>query len=228
MRGVRSISISSALLRKLPLFSELPLEDLQFVSSIVRTRCVNEGELLFAEAEPGLGVWFVLEGAVRLVKTDPLGREQLLKVVMPQEFFAEVVLFDGGSYPATAIAAMEGSVAIIYNADALLLVQSHPTLAWHFLRVLSARLRLAQERNRILSAGAASAKVAATLLLLSQEQGQDSIPLGQQDIADMAGLARETVSRVLVSFAKKGLISLRRKNITLVEKKQLAFYALEQ
>ncbi|MBT9158521.1 MAG: Transcriptional activatory protein AadR [Firmicutes bacterium] len=119
-------------------------------------------------------------------------------------------------------------MAIIYNADALLLVQSHPRLAWHFLRVLSARLRLAQERNRILSAGAASAKVAATLLLLSQEQGQDSIPLGQQDLANMAGLARETVSRVLVSFAKEGLITLRRKNITLVEKKQLALYALEQ
>jgi len=213
--------MEASVLRKLPLFSSLAAEDLQAVAAIVRTRRVEKGEVLFTEGEPGLGLWLVHKGAVKLVKTDSAGREQLLKTVEPHEFFAEVVLFDGGSYPATAIAASEGEVGILYNADACQLLQAHPNLAWHFLKVLSARLRRAQGRIQILCQGDAAVKIAATLLYLAHEKGTESIAIGQQDLADMAGVARETVTRALATFSREGLIVAGRKKITLKDKERL-------
>jgi len=191
------------------------------VAAIIKTRRVEKGDILFIEGEPGLGVWLVHSGTIKLVKTDSSGREQLLKTVAPHEFFAEVVLFDGGSYPATAVAASEGEVGILYNADACQLVHTHPSLAWHFLKVLSARLRRAQGRIQILCQGDAAVKIAATLLYLAQENGADSIAIGQQDLADMAGVARETVTRVLATFAREGLIVAERKKITLKDRERL-------
>lgn len=217
--------MEAALLRKLPLFSSLSADDLQAVAAIVRLRRVEKGDVLFAEGEPGLAVWLVCSGAVKLVKTDSTGREQLLKTVEPQEFFAEVVLFDGGTYPATAVAASEGEVGILYNADACKLVHAHPNLAWHFLKVLSARLRRAQGRIQILCQGDAAVKIAATLLYLAQEKGTDHLAIGQQDLADMAGIARETVSRVLAKLSSEGLIVALRKKITLIDKEGLAALA---
>ena len=217
--------MEAALLRKFPLFSTLAAEDLQAVAAIVRMRHVVRGEVLFAEGEPGLALWIVCSGAVKLVKTDAAGREQLLKTVEPQEFFAEVVLFDGGNYPATAVAASEGEVGILYNADACQLLHAHPKLAWHFLRVLSARLRRAQGRIQILCQGDAAVKIAATLLYLAHEKGTDDIAVGQQDLADMAGIARETVSRVLAKLSSEGLIVAGRKKITLLDLERLAMLA---
>jgi len=224
---VFSLAIEGNALRKLPLFRELSVDNLRYIGAAMRTRRIAEGELLFAEGERGLGLWFVLEGEVKLVKADSFGREQLLKVVMPQEFFAEVVLFDGGLYPATATAAKDGVVAILYNTDALQLVQDHPLIAWHFLKVLGARLRQAQERVRILSTAHASVRVASILLFLAKERGQDTIELTQQDMADMIGVARETVSRVLSAFAQEGLIALGRKRITILSKERLATQTLQ-
>ncbi|MBT9133864.1 MAG: Cyclic AMP receptor protein [Firmicutes bacterium] len=214
--------IDQALLKKLPLFSDLPTADLTRLAALLKVHIYQKHEVLFSEGEAGLGVWLVLRGAVKLVKTDRQGGEQLLKVVAPEQFFAEVVLFDGGSYPATAIAQSDCTLAVLYNADARALLGAHPELAWRFLHTMSERLRTAQERIRILSGSDATVRLASILLHIAKEQGEDHMALSKQDLANMAGIARETVSRILAVFRDEGCIIAGRNKIAIVNKRRLA------
>ena len=219
--------MDTATLRKLALFAELSELDLKTIASITKIRSFHKSEVLFSEGARGLGVWLVVDGSVKLIKMDALGREQLLKVVQRNEFFSEVVLFDGGAYPATAVAVSEGTAAVIYNSDAKALIRQHPELAWHFLHVLSARLRTAQDRIRILCATDVTSKLAAILLHLAREQKSATLILSRQDLANMAGVARETVSRILTGFAEQGYVELARSKITILNEKHLSSVALE-
>ena len=214
-------------LRKLSLFKDLSDANLKIVTSTLKTRSFSKGDVLFSEGATGLGVWLVAQGSVKLVKMDATGREQLLKVVQQNEFFSEVVLFDGGAYPATAVASTEGVAVVLYNSDAKALIHAHPELAWHFLHVLSTRLRTAQDRIRILCATDVTSKLAAILLHVARQQNSTVLALGRQDIADMAGVARETVSRILTSFAMQGSIELGRNKISILNQKHLSLVALE-
>lgn len=214
--------IEQSLLKQLPLFSDLPTVHLASIASLLKVYHYQKHELLFSEGEAGLGVWLLLRGAVKLVKTDSQGGEQLLKVVAPEQFFAEVVLFDGGTYPATAIAQSDCTVAVLYNADARALLSSHPELAWRFLHTMSERLRAAQERIRILAGSDATVRLAALLLQVAKEQGQSQLSLSKQDLANMAGIARETVSRILSVFRDEGYIQTGRNKLVIVNKRRLA------
>jgi len=222
-RNRRRISVVElSLLQKLPLFSNLPDADLRRIALLLRVHHFPKHAVLFSEGDAGLGVWVGLRGTIKLVKSDSLGGEQLLKVVAPEQFFAEVVLFDGGGYPATAIAQTDCTTAVLYNADARALLSERPELAWHFLHVLSQRLRTAQERIRILCGSDATVRLAEILLHVAKEQGRDQLVLGRQDLANMVGVARETVSRVLSVFAAEGYIVTGRNTIALVNKQGLA------
>ncbi|MBT9177058.1 MAG: Cyclic AMP receptor protein [Firmicutes bacterium] len=214
--------IDQALLKKLPLFNDLPAPDLARLASLLKVHYYQRHEILFSEGEAGLGVWLALRGTVKLVKTDSQGGEQLLKVVAPEQFFAEVVLFDGGSYPATAIAQSDCTLAVLYNADARALLSAHPELAWRFLHTMSERLRTAQERIRILAGSDATIRLASILLHIAKEQGQDQMALSKQDLANMAGITRETVSRILAVFKDEGCIITGRNKIAITNKSQLA------
>lgn len=200
-------------IQQMALFQGLPASALERIVSIMKSRSFSTKEILFSEGDLGQGVWILIEGSVRLIRADADGREQLLKVVRPHEVFSEVVLFDGGPYPATAIAAENGTASVLYNRDAEQLLQQHPTLAWHFLKVLSRRLRTAQERIRILSSTDVMQKLAATLLHLAEEQGSQNLSISQQDLANMLGVARETISRSLGALATEGVVNLRRNRV---------------
>lgn len=213
--------VEQSLLKKLQLFSDLPAVHLGSLASLLKVHHYRKHEILFSEGEAGLGVWLLLRGAVKLVKTDSQGGEQLLKVVAPEQFFAEVVLFDGGSYPATAIAQADCTLAVLYNADARALLSSHPELAWRFLHTMSDRLRAAQERIRILAGSDATVRLAAILLQMAKEQGQSQLSLSKQDLANMAGMARETVSRILSVFRDEGYILTGRNKLVIVDKRRL-------
>ncbi|HSL94173.1 MAG TPA: Crp/Fnr family transcriptional regulator [Bacillota bacterium] len=209
------------ILATVDLFRELPDSARETMATILKCRTFRRGDVLFNEGEPGEGIWILSRGAVRLIKSDSEGRERLLKIVRPGEVFAEVVLFDGGDYPATAIAADAGCATVIYNRDAEELMRQHPGLAWHFLRALSRRLRDAYDRMHIISASDVVTKLAGLLLQLSREQGKLVISISQQDLADMLGTARETISRSLGVLADQRLVTVRRNRIEILDAEEL-------
>ena len=98
----------SKVLKATPLFAALTDAEIQLLSERTRGRAYSSGELLFSEGEPCTGLYMIASGRVRIFKVSSSGREHVLAVERPGSSIAELPVFDGGNYPASA-AAVEAS-----------------------------------------------------------------------------------------------------------------------
>lgn len=207
-------------LKKVPLFEEFSKEDLKRIAELLVTRFYPRGSLLFQEGQPGDGLYIVLAGSVRIFKQDKDGREQVLHILGTGEIFAEVVLLDGGSFPASAEALEDSYVGVLLNKDMDRLLKDNPELLLNLLKIMVRRLREAQERLRDMASKDARRRAAGILVDLAAKHGKASsqgvmvnLPITHQELANIAGVTRETINRVLNDMQRQGILGLRRKAI---------------
>ena len=129
------------LLRRVPLFAALDDLALQLVASRCVARAATRGTLLFAAGEVCRGLYIVESGRVRIFRTSPDGREQVLHVEGPGRPIAELPLVDGGVYPASAMTMEEARLVFLARADFERLYRSSPDIADAIIRSLGRRLR---------------------------------------------------------------------------------------
>ncbi len=208
-------------LRRLPFFTGLGEEELQAVGDMMITRRYKKQMIIFMEGEPGEGLYIVISGKVKLFKLLDDGREKTLHFMQPGDIFAEVLLFDGGPYPATAQAMEDAEVGLIRHHDMEVLLRRNPDITLKILRVMSKRLRQAQLHVRDLAYMDVYARLGETLWHLTKEHGKDTergylidIPLSQQELANLVGASRETVARILSEWKRAGEIDVSRQRIT--------------
>ncbi|MFW6271097.1 MAG: Crp/Fnr family transcriptional regulator [Bacillota bacterium] len=201
-------------------FSELNQNELKQLEDIIYTSDYKKDEIIFFEGEPGEGLFIVESGKVKLLKMTESGREHILHILKKGDIFSEVVLFDRGEYPATAIALEKSTIGIIKREKIEKLIEENSIIGIKLLRVMGKRLRRAQEKIRNLSLKNTAGRLAGIILFLVEEHGirqEDSIKIElsitQEDLSNMIGASRETVSRILSRFEKKGLISTSRQQI---------------
>ena len=115
-----------AILRRVPIFNGLTETELQFLAERAVSRDHHKGEILFTEGDPCTGLFVVESGHVRIFKSSPNGREQILTVEGPGSSVAEVPLFDGGTYPASAAAVGDARIYFISKQDFHSLCLVHP------------------------------------------------------------------------------------------------------
>jgi CRP/FNR family cyclic AMP-dependent transcriptional regulator len=140
------------------------------------------------------------------------------------EFFGEMAILDGLSRSATVIALEPSKLFIIHRNEFLELLTKHPEISIPLLQELTSRLRTADMKIKSLSLKDAEGKVATVVLQLADTQGKvrggiveiDEMPL-QQDLANMAGTSRETISRTLHAFAKKGIIEMEGSKLRIID-----------
>lgn len=201
-------------LKKIPVFSDLPEDQLALIKERVVERFHRRGAVIFFEGEPGDGFHYVKSGKVKIVKTTDDGREHIIKLLSPGDIFAEVLLFNNLPYPATAIAAEDSEIGTIKNADLERLVLNNNALALQLIKALSQRLLYAQQKIKNLALSDVLARTAETLLRLGQEHGTAgpdgrisiAVALSRQDLASLVGTTRETVTRTLSSLKKEKII----------------------
>ncbi|MFZ5648461.1 MAG: Crp/Fnr family transcriptional regulator [Bacillota bacterium] len=215
-------------LRKIALFSYLDDHQLAEIDSMVMERNYQKGRILFVEGEPGEAVFFLREGRVKISKQSEDGREQILHFIHPGEMFAEVVLFDGGSYPATAEAVEDSKIGMIRNTDMERITLENPGIALGILKIMSRRLRLAQKQINELALMDTSRRMVSTLLFLAAEQGVPSekgtvidMSLTNQDLANMIGTSRETANRILSDLRRQKAVQVDKKQIVITDMKRL-------
>ena len=128
-------------LAKIPLFRDLPPEDLQALQGEARSLKLSKGEVLFLEGEPVRALFVVQKGLLKVYKLDPQGRKQVvLHVEGPGKVLAEVALFlDHPTYPASAEALEESEVLCVPKEAFFRLVEERPPLARALLRYLARR-----------------------------------------------------------------------------------------
>jgi CRP/FNR family cyclic AMP-dependent transcriptional regulator len=211
----------AAVLGRVPIFSDLSDAELKFLSDRAVTKRCSAGESIFSEGDPCSGLYTVESGAVRIFKTSAGGREQVLTVEHAGSSVAELPIFDGGNYPASASAATECVLLFISRNDFRALCLEHPEVALKVLRMVGLRLRLLVGIIEELSFTTVRHRLAALLLRLARDAGKSSgraefkIDASNQELASQIGTVRELVSRNLSRFQAEGLIAMDGKNITI-------------
>jgi CRP-like cAMP-binding protein len=204
-----------AALKKVALLADLGEEELEFLAAAATARRYEPGEMIFSEGDACEGLYVVEAGSVKVFKVSPSGREQVLTVEGPGDSIAELPVFDGGNYPASAMAAQETVLLLIRKKDIRTLCLQHPEVALKVLRAVSARLRRLVNIVEELSFTTVQHRLAALLVREARARGRRTargvefdFTLSNQEIASHIGTVRELVSRNLSRLQAAGLIQL--------------------
>ena len=201
------------LLGQIPLFAAFGDDALERVASRSLLRTFGAGHLLFSTGEPCRGLYVVESGRVRIYRTSPSGREQVLHVEGPGRPVAELPLFDGGAYPASAVTEVESRLAFVPRAEFEALYRANPDVADVVIRELGKRLRHLVHVTETLAFRDVAARLASFLAQYAEEHGERT-PAGieivldrtREELSQELGTARESVSRALKQLAEKGVI----------------------
>jgi CRP/FNR family transcriptional regulator len=207
-----------ALLRNAPIFAELDEAVLGRLAERCVPRTVGEGFTLFRRGDPCGGTYFVLEGRVRVYRTAPDGREQTLTVEGAGRPVAELPLFDGDPYPASAVTTAPSRLIFLPRAEFEHAFRTDPEVAAAVVRALGRRMRHLVELIETVAFKDVAARLAMLLADYAEREGvaagSDRIALTlsrtQDELATEIGTARESVSRALKQLRARGMLFERR------------------
>ena len=218
-----------AVLRNSALLSSLSEEELRTLAARTVRKQFKSGELLFSEGEPCHGLHIIAHGKVRIFKTSANGREQVLAVNQPGESVAELPMFDGGPYPASAAAVEDTQIAFISQRDFHNYCLEHPKVALKMLAIVGARLRRLVGIIEELSFTTIRQRLVSTLLRLAQTEGvktelgiEFQLPSTHQELANQLGTVRELISRNLMRLQAEGLLDVDARQIVVKDLKGLS------
>lgn len=208
-------SNAETILRKTPLFGTLTPREMQSLAGRISTRRFQSGEMLFGEGDSCSGLFVVAAGAVRIFKLSPAGREQILAIEGPGNSFAELPVFDGGNYPASASALGDTEMLFISRKDFQNFCREHPDVGLKVIAVVGSRLRRLVEIIEELSFTTVRQRLIAVILRLAEQSGKPSkegmalqMPMSHQELAAELGTVRELVSRNLSRLQAEGFLEV--------------------
>jgi CRP/FNR family transcriptional regulator len=209
------------IISQIPLFQNLPEEDLKRIRRIARDKFYNKGQTVFSEGDNGNGFYVVAAGKVKIYKTSLEGKEQILHIYGPGNPFGEVPVFSGEQFPANAQTLLKSHLLFFPRTAFIELIAKNPSLCLNMLAVLSMRLRQFTLQVENLSLKEVPGRLASYLLFLAQEQGEEtttvSLPISKGQLASLLGTIPETLSRILAKMSTSGLIEVSRGEITLLD-----------
>jgi CRP/FNR family cyclic AMP-dependent transcriptional regulator len=210
-------------LRTVPLFSRLRESDLESLLRVLRARDYPKNSVILFAHDPSDAFYVLLSGQVKVMLIAEDGREVILSLVQPGDFFGEKSLLDEEPHSASVIAMEDSRLLVLRREDFQRCIQEMPGIAFGLLRALCARLQEADSKIGGLILLDVTGRVAHLLLQLADRGDGKKIldPPTHQVIAQMVGSSRETVSRTLGSLSDQGLIAVSRREITLLRREAL-------
>ena len=215
------MTVQLDLLGRIPYFSGVGPADLESIRQFVFEKTADRAEIVVLEGERAANLFFVASGAVRVFKTSPEGKEQILSIVRPEESFNDVPIFDGGSNPASARTMGPVLLYGIKRNDMEAILRNHPQIALNVTKVLAKRVRQLVSLVEDLSFRHVISRVAKILFEQITAETSHGPRLTQQEMAAMASTAREVVGRSLRELEEQGAIKLDRHRIVITDKKAL-------
>jgi CRP-like cAMP-binding protein len=203
-----------AFLKYVSIFTDLEYEYLAKIARIGTYQSYNKDSVILSENEDGSGLFILAKGKVKVSRFAD-GREVILAILHESDIFGEMSILDGHSRSAAVIAIEDSEIFLLKRADFLKLLHIRRDVMIALLSELAKRLRSADIKIKALGMHYAEGKIATVLIQLADEfgkikQGQvliEQLP-HKHEIANMAGTSRETISRTIHSFVKKGFVSL--------------------
>jgi CRP/FNR family transcriptional regulator, cyclic AMP receptor protein len=206
-------------LRGVPLFAHLGDQELGRLAAAVRERPYPRNSVIVFAEDPGDALFVVAAGQVKVVLGGEDGREVILAVLGPGDFFGELALIDDQPRSAHVIAMEDARLLVLRRDDFQRALEAHPRIALGMLRALARRLRRADDTIGGLVLLDVVGRVARVLLDLAEE-GPDGLAVPRithATLAQMIGSSRETVSRTMSQLADRGLIEATRGGIRIAD-----------
>lgn len=210
------------LLSKVSVFHGLDKTALDQLSTKLKPVDYGKDALIVGQDDQGDALYIIESGRVKVVLYGDSGREMILTIFRPGDFFGEMSLLDGEPRSANVIALEDARVLVLSRDDFVGHLRHSPSTALNILAEMSMRLRRADEVICNLALLDVYGRVARVLIDMAKKDGKESDEgiliqerPTQQEIASMIGTSRETVSRVLSEFQRRGLLSLQGKKILL-------------
>lgn len=196
-----------------PLFAALPISAIEDLTSRVAVRRVAVGSAVLTQGEPGDAMFVIMTGRVKVVIFGESGREVTLSILRPGDSFGEMSLFDQSPRSANCLAIEPTTLLALSRDDLFRHMQAHPRTAMNLLGEMARRLRRADESIAQLALCDVNERLIHRLVGLAREegaQGPDGLIVRrrptQQELANMIGSCRETISRAFNQLARDGLI----------------------
>jgi len=220
-----------SLLSKVPIFGNLTHNERTAICSVIVVRQFNDGETIVHEEDEESQTFFIIgAGTVHVVVLSSEGKQTILATLRQGEFFGEMALLDGEPRSASVVAAGKCTLLMLYRKVFIDILQKYPKITIQMLVEMSRRLRKSNRHINTLSLMSVYGRVADVLIQIAKDSGKkigsmiviDERPT-HQELADMAGTSRETVSRILSQLQKKHYLSIDRKKMVILNEEKLYY-----
>jgi CRP/FNR family cyclic AMP-dependent transcriptional regulator len=210
-------------LRSVPLFARLRESDLENLLRVLRARDYSKNSVILFAHDPCDAFYVLLSGQVKVMLIAEDGREVILSLMHPGDFFGEQSLLDDEPHYASVIATDDSRLLVLRRDDFQRSIHEMPGIAFGLLRALCARLQEADNKIGGLILLDVTGRVCHLLLQLADRADGKKIlePPTHQIIAQMVGSSRETVSRTFGTLADQGLIAVSRREITILNREAI-------
>jgi CRP/FNR family cyclic AMP-dependent transcriptional regulator len=211
-------TVSTAVLKAVPLFATLPEEQLRMLTTMVTRRSATRNTTIMSSGDATDSLYIVLSGRLKVMMSDSEGKEVILAILGPGEFFGEMGLIDDEPRSASVVSIEPCELLSIAKRDFKRVIAENSEMAMAVMRGLVRRLREADRKIGSLALLDVYGRVARLLLDMAENVNGEKIVtkrLPKQDIAKMIGASREMVSRVMKDLQTGGYIEMRGSNIVL-------------
>lgn len=211
-------------LTTISIFSTLGSPELKEITPYLVPASFKKKEVIFSEGDPSEWLYIVTDGKVKITKLSHDGKEIILEIIAPRDFFGGLAVLRGFPYPANAVAMEDTKLLKISRSNLMRVLDRFPNLMYCMAQQVGDRMKESHETLKNIALERVEARIASLLLKLSDKTGNKTddgfvidMKLTKQDIAEMVGTTVETSIRTMSKFKKLGILS--EKNNRIVIKK---------
>ena len=206
------------------ILADLPASDLERLMAHKSEHRYKKGEILFREGAYPSGIYYIVEGKAKKYKTDKSGKEQIIYVANTGELLGYHAILSEYRYPDSAATLEDSMVAFIPKEDFILTLQHSAVLNNRLLKTLSHEFAVLANSITLFAKNSVRERLALQLIVLREKYKVNFEPgmaveinMSRDDLASMAGTARENVVRVLSEFKEAGIVETKGRKIVITD-----------
>ncbi|MBI3377046.1 MAG: Crp/Fnr family transcriptional regulator [Nitrospirae bacterium] len=200
--------------KKIPIFSTLNASDMEEAKPYLIPAKFKKKEVIFSEGDSSDWLYVVIKGKVKITKLSQSGREIILEIISPMDFFGGVAVMRGFPYPANAVAMDDAELLKISRSNLMRILDRFPNLMYCMAMNIGDRIKGSHEALKNIAVEKVESRIASLLIKLADKAGSKTdgsitidMKLTKQDIAEMVGTTVETSIRTMSKFKKLGIVS---------------------
>lgn len=215
-------------IRNISVFSTLNANEAKEVNHYLVAETFRKKETVFSEGDPSEWFYIVTRGKIKITKLSHEGKEIILEIISPSDFFGGIAVVRGFPYPANAVAMEDTEVLKISRKNLMSIMDRFPNLMYCMATSIGDRIKDSHEMLKSIALEKVETRIASLLLKLSDKAGEKTpegvainIKLTKQDIAEMVGTTVETSIRTMSKLSRNGLVISRSGRIVIRDLERL-------